>query len=332
MLRPSLPRLADSSDASSGVTPPLLNPSTFRDTRGTESFRDSALSMGHSDASLIPITWSDSSKEPRQTRPRSPTLPGAWLSPEDEVPEDEDEEEPHGSLEFHPRRHHDITPDRQNVNVGVREIIHEEQRKSTSAEHGQIQLEQRPPLPGPVPVPAVKERVADSAQAAPQAVPRADKGEGWVLVNVNQPSGTAPPSPRSAQSPKHSTRTRGDSRAHPYESRNVSLSGQRPGDQPVPSATPTGESAADTDGPDGERSGGQSHSSIKRIFSTSKKSREGGVREKSKSFEQEERDTEAESSENEAGPDTKRRVGLRERWRRRGVQEVMKVESRKSVD
>ncbi|VDB99818.1 unnamed protein product [Peniophora sp. CBMAI 1063] len=357
-LRPPPPRPTES-ETSSGVTPPLLSPTTFRDTHGTESFRDSALSMGDSDAAMVPITWSDSSKEPRQARPRSPVLPGAWLSPEDEVPEDEDEE-PHGSLEFHPRRHDDITPDRQIVNVGVHEIIHEEQRKSASAEHGQIQHEQPPPLPTPTLAAGVGERNADKPQ---------DKGEGWVLVNVNQPPG-APASP-SAQSPpsKLGTRPRGDSRAHPYDSRNVSLSGNRPEDLPTSSATmaaqPLGEgpqgqanggsagsSSTDTssppeadvprspigkkvtiaepDGPDGER--GTGHSSIKRIFSTSKKSREGGVRGKSKSFEQEERDTEAESSDNEASPETKRRIGLRERWRRRGVQEVTKAETRKSVD
>ena len=88
---------------------------------------------------------------------------------------------------------------------------------------------------------------------------------------------------------------------------------------------------ADPDGPDGERGAGSS--SLKRIFSTSKKGREGGVRGKSKSFEQEERETEGESSENEtASPNAKRRIGLRERWRRRGLQEVTKAESRRSVD
>ncbi|KAI0274701.1 hypothetical protein BC834DRAFT_965198 [Gloeopeniophorella convolvens] len=330
-------------------TPPLLSPGAFR---------DSAFSSNTGRTTDIPITWTGRTKELGQTRneprnrdPKENVLPGGWVSTpaaeeQPRTPPDDYHDKPdgHDHMFGSPPR---MMPKEQQVQVRSPELVHQ-QWLGKGSETAVVSEAPRTDVH--------KTRTADRLHSPGQAAPDPKKStspkvpaEGWVLVNVGQPStphNGDPPTASPSSNRKQPGPVTASSSPKPPMTRSPPSTGLRPTptrspasnshlkspSNPNPSSmSPAAKAIVIIDAMESKRkvTNEGSSSGLRRFFSLSrqespskspdkgrKRTSSGGVS-KVKSFEQEEAE--------------RKRSGVRERWRKR-TPEATKSDRRMSVD
>ncbi|THH20250.1 hypothetical protein EW146_g1094 [Bondarzewia mesenterica] len=332
----------------STVTPPLLSPGVFR---------DSAFSTSTGQTYEIPITWTgvEQGKGAKDRSTRDLTLPGGLKSPAKEIGREEvehrvdDHDHTHNDLripEFGTRKD-DERAVKHRVKVSEPELVRQEhERKSESPSHGVVPRRQKRPESAPLEGMRAKERGSGG-----------QKPEGWVLVNIGQTGAPNSPSARSGlvtSRPSRAARSASD----PSLSRSVlRLDGNanrsthriRADSATPPNMTPAAKAIVIIDAVEAKKGKGKgSHaddasqphasSSLGRLFAHGKQNPSGKMRKRpppsllasSTTFTNDEMGK-TKNLEQEESPERKR-VGLKERWRRIGTVEASRAAHRVSVD